>query len=310
MLDYMNQEQENLKNHCTISAIISYICRMKDLGTMMHGKYVTISWEEECKKYIVKLTHTDFINYYNPLGVVIESNQNAKRNQRFEILSWRNSYFIEHNLGKKTILEIAGEKKTDAEVLQEKVASSLLLSGIEKAINSTYATIIKVIADIQNNQENNIKLDTSVTNIEVGNYIKALGLNGNIIYENNNKVFMQNVMINKVELNIRVHVYNKTNADITIEQLVAGLDEKNSNEVKVLDEYTKWFKSPDDVGMAGKSKVEEYLGDLRSIMQNYANEHPEIKLTNLESLSEEQLRELIKKKENSWYVIKDSIMED
>ena len=28
------------------------------------------------------------------------------------------------------------------------------------------------------------------------------------------------------------------------------------------------------------------------------------------SLSEEQLRELIKKKENSWYVIKDSIMED
>mgnify|MGYP000370927900 FL=1 len=310
MLDYMNQEQENLKNHCTISAIISYICRMKDLGTMMHGKYVTISWEEECKKYIVKLTHTDFINYYNPLGVVIESNQNAKRNQRFEILSWRNSYFIEHNLGKKTILEIAGEKKTDAEVLQEKVASSLLLSGIEKAINSTYATIIKVIADIQNNQENNIKLDTSVTNIEVGNYIKTLGLNGNIIYENNNKVFMQNVMINKVELNIRVHVYNKTNADITIEQLVAGLDEKNSNEVKVLDEYTKWFKSPDDVGMAGKSKVEEYLGDLRSIMQNYANEHPEIKLTNLESLSEEQLRELIKKKENSWYVIKDSIMED
>ena len=310
MLDYMNQEQENLKNHCTISAIISYICRMKDLGTMMHGKYVTISWEEECKKYIVKLTHTDFINYYNPLGVVIESNQNAKRNQRFEILSWRNSYFIEHNLGKKTILEIAGEKKTDAEVLQEKVASSLLLSGIEKAINSTYATIIKVIADIQNNQENNIKLDTSVTNIEVGNYIKTLGLNGNIIYENNNKVFMLNVMVNKVVLNIRVHVYNKTNADITIEQLVAGLDEKNSNEVKVLDEYTKWFKSPDDVGMAGKSKVEEYLGDLRSIMQNYANEHPEIKLTNLESLSEEQLRELIKKKENSWYVIKDSIMED
>ena len=58
MLDYMNQEQENLKNHCTISAIISYICRMKDLGTMMHGKYVTISWEEECKKYIVKLTTT------------------------------------------------------------------------------------------------------------------------------------------------------------------------------------------------------------------------------------------------------------
>ena len=56
--------------------------------------------------------------------------------------------------------------------------------------------------------------------------------------------------------------------------------------------------------MAGKSKVEEYLGDLRSIVQNYANEHPEIKLTNLESLSEEQLRELIKKKENSWYVIK------
>lgn len=145
--------------------------------------------------------------------VVIESNQNAKRNQRFEILSWRNSYFIEHNLGKKTILEIAGEKKTDAEVLQEKVASSLLLSGIEKAINSTYATIIKVIADIQNNQENNIKLDTSVTNIEVGNYIKTLGLNGNIIYENNNKVFMLNVMVNKVVLNIRVHVYKFSKGD-------------------------------------------------------------------------------------------------
>ena len=70
--------------------------------------------------------------------------------------------------------------------------------------NSTYATVIEMVADIQNNQENNIKLDTSITNIEVGNYIKALGLNGNIIYENNNKVFMQNVMINKVELNIRV----------------------------------------------------------------------------------------------------------
>ena len=43
---------------------------------------------------------------------------------------------------------------------------------------------------------------------------------------------MQNVMINKVELNIRVHVYNKTNADITIEQLVAGLDEKNVMKLK------------------------------------------------------------------------------
>ena len=87
--------------------------------------------------------------------------------------------------------------------------------------NSTYATVIEMVADIQNNQENNIKLDTSITNIEVGNYIKALGLNGNIIYENNNKVFMQNVMINKVELNIRVHVYNKTNADITVEELIS-----------------------------------------------------------------------------------------
>lgn len=47
--------------------------------------------------------------------------------------------------------------------------------------NSTYATVIEMVADIQNNQENNIKLDTSITNIEVGNYIKALGLNGNII---------------------------------------------------------------------------------------------------------------------------------
>ena len=188
MLDYMNQEQENLKNHCTISAIISYICRMKDLGTMMHGKYVTISWEEECKKYIVKLTHTDFINYYNPLGVVIESNQNAKRNQRFEILSWRNSYFIEHNLGKKTILEIAGEKKTDAEVLQEKVASSLLLSGIEKAINSTYATIIKVIADIQNNQENNIKLDTSVTTGTLDERHKDTNISGYLSYSTDGKL--------------------------------------------------------------------------------------------------------------------------
>ena len=43
--------------------------------------------------------------------------------------------------------------------------------------NSTYATVIEMVADIQNNQENNIKLDTSITNIEVGNYIKALGLN-------------------------------------------------------------------------------------------------------------------------------------
>ena len=118
-------------------------------------------------------------------------------------------------------MEIAGERKTDAEVIQEKVASFLLLSGIEKATNSTYATVIEMVADIQNNQENNIKLDTSITNIEVGNYIKALGLNGNIIYENNNKVFMQNVMINKVELNIRVHVYNKTNADITVEELIS-----------------------------------------------------------------------------------------
>ena len=41
--------------------------------------------------------------------------------------------------------------------------------------NSTYATVIEMVADIQNNQENNIKLDTSITNIEVGNYIKALG---------------------------------------------------------------------------------------------------------------------------------------
>lgn len=32
---------------------------------------------------------------------------------------------------------------------------------------------------------------------------------------------MQNVMINKVELNIRVHVYNKTNADITVEELIS-----------------------------------------------------------------------------------------
>ena len=34
---------------------------------------------------------------------------------------------------------------------------------------------------------------------------------------------MQNVMINKVELNIRVHVYNKTNADITVEELISDL---------------------------------------------------------------------------------------
>lgn len=135
-------------------------------------------------------------------------------------------------------------------------------------------------------------------------------MSGNIVYEDKGEIFLKNNTIDDVKLNVSIHLYNKSHSDITIEQLVAGLDEKNSNEVKVLDEYTKWFKSPDDVGMAGKSKVEEYLGDLRSIMQNYANEHPEIKLTNLESLSEEQLRELIKKKENSWYVIKDSIMED
>ena len=201
----------------------------------MNDQYVFLT--KNNKKYVVELNYTDFINYDSPLGVAIEIDQKNKRNQRFEILSWGSSYFIEHNLDKKTILEIAGEKKTDAEVIQEKVASFLLLSGIEKATNSTYATVIEMVADIQNNQENNIKLDTSITNIEVGNYIKALGLNGNIIYENNNKVFMQNVMINKVELNIRVHVYNKTNADITVEELISDLKKGG----KVLKQYEECY---------------------------------------------------------------------
>ena len=34
-----------------------------------------------------------------------------------------------------------------------------------------------------------------------------------IIYENNNKVFMLNVMVNKVVLNIRVHVYKFSKGD-------------------------------------------------------------------------------------------------
>ena len=33
------------------------------------------------------------------------------------------------------------------------------------------------------------------------------------IYENNNKVFMLNVMVNKVVLNIRVHVYKFSKGD-------------------------------------------------------------------------------------------------
>lgn len=192
----------------------------------------------------------------------------------------------------------------------EDISSLLFSKGIDKVMFPEYSTILQMIANVQSNRENNAKIDRNITGIQLGNYLESLYMSGNIVYEDKGEIFLKNNTIDDVKLNVSIHLYNKSHSDITIEQLVAGLDEKNSNEVKVLDEYTKWFKSPDDVGMAGKSKVEEYLGDLRSIMQNYANEHPEIKLTNLESLSEEQLRELIKKKENSWYVIKDSIMED
>ena len=200
--------------------------------------------------------------------------------------------------------------KRDTEVIVEDISSLLFSKGIDKVMFPEYSTILQMIANVQSNRENNAKIDRNITGIQLGNYLESLYMSGNIVYEDKGEIFLKNNTIDDVKLNVSIHLYNKSHSDITIEQLVAGLDEKNSNEVKVLDEYTKWFKSPDDVGMAGKSKVEEYLGDLRSIMQNYANEHPEIKLTNLESLSEEQLRELIKKKENSWYVIKDSIMED
>lgn len=305
ILDLVDYNRENLKKHCTTSAILSCICKMKKPGTMMNDQYVFLT--KNNKKYVVELNYTDFINYDSPLGVAIEIDQKNKRNQRFEILSWGSSYFIEHNLDKKTILEIAGEKKTDAEVIQEKVASFLLLSGIEKATNSTYATVIEMVADIQNNQENNIKLDTSITNIEVGNYIKALGLNGNIIYENNNKVFMQNVMINKVELNIRVHVYNKTNADITVEELISDLKKGG----KVLKQYEEWYGSgdKDNTGKVGEEKVMEYKDRIKKTWDTLANEYPEINIEKFENLSEEQMRELIKKTDNPLYKIDIDVME-
>lgn len=173
--------------------------------------------------------------------------------------------------------------------------------------NSTYATVIEMVADIQNNQENNIKLDTSITNIEVGNYIKALGLNGNIIYENNNKVFMQNVMINKVELNIRVHVYNKTNADITVEELISDLKKGG----KVLKQYEEWYGSgdKDNTGKVGEEKVMEYKDRIKKTWDTLANEYPEINIEKFENLSEEQMRELIKKTDNPLYKIDIDVME-
>lgn len=256
------------------------------------------------------LDYTDFINHDSPLGVADEIDKAKKKDYNFEVFPFGDYNTMDYLLDIKTISNIKNEKKTDTEVIVEDISSLLFSKGIDKVMFPEYSTILQMIANVQSNRENNAKIDRNITGIQLGNYLESLYMSGNIVYEDKGEIFLKNNTIDDVKLNVSIHLYNKSHSDITIEQLVAGLDEKNSNEVKVLDEYTKWFKSPDDVGMAGKSKVEEYLGDLRSIMQNYANEHPEIKLTNLESLSEEQLRELIKKKENSWYVIKDSIMED
>ena len=300
--------EKNLMHHLETAAILNCICKMKEPGWMQRGKYVTISNKDG--HYTVYLDYTDFINHDSPLGVADEIDKAKKKDYNFEVFPFGDYNTMDYLLDIKTISNIKNEKKTDTEVIVEDISSLLFSKGIDKVMFPEYSTILQMIANVQSNRENNAKIDRNITGIQLGNYLESLYMSGNIVYEDKGEIFLKNNTIDDVKLNVSVHVYNKTNADITIEQLVAGLDEKNSNEVKVLDEYTKWFKSPDDVGMAGKSKVEEYLGDLRSIMQNYANEHPEIKLTNLESLSEEQLRELIKKKENSWYVIKDSIMED
>lgn len=300
--------EKNLMHHLETAAILNYICKMKEPGWMQRGKYVTISNKDG--HYTVYLDYTDFINHDSPLGVADEIDKAKKKDYNFEVFPFGDYNTMDYLLDIKTISNIKNEKKTDTEVIVEDISSLLFSKGIDKVMFPEYSTILQMIANVQSNRENNAKIDRNITGIQLGNYLESLYMSGNIVYEDKGEIFLKNNTIDDVKLNVSIHLYNKSHSDITIEQLVAGLDEKNSNEVKVLDEYTKWFKSPDDVGMAGKSKVEEYLGDLRSIMQNYANEHPEIKLTNLESLSEEQLRELIKKKENSWYVIKDSIMED
>ena len=300
--------EKNLMHHLETAAILNCICKMKEPGWMQRGKYVTISNKDG--HYTVYLDYTDFINHDSPLGVADEIDKAKKKDYNFEVFPFGDYNTMDYLLDIKTISNIKNEKKTDTEVIVEDISSLLFSKGIDKVMFPEYSTILQMIANVQSNRENNAKIDRNITGIQLGNYLESLYMSGNIVYEDKGEIFLKNNTIDDVKLNVSIHLYNKSHSDITIEQLVAGLDEKNSNEVKVLDEYTKWFKSPDDVGMAGKSKVEEYLGDLRSIMQNYANEHPEIKLTNLESLSEEQLRELIKKKENSWYVIKDSIMED
>ena len=300
--------EKNLMHHLETAAILNCICKMKEPGWMQRGKYVTISNKDG--HYTVYLDYTDFINHDSPLGVADEIDKAKKKDYNFEVFPFGDYNTMDYLLDIKTISNIKNEKKTDTEVIVEDISSLLFSKGIDKVMFPEYSTILQMIANVQSNRENNAKIDRNITGIQLGNYLESLYMSGNIAYEDKGEIFLKNNTIDDVKLNVSIHLYNKSHSDITIEQLVAGLDEKNSNEVKVLDEYTKWFKSPDDVGMAGKSKVEEYLGDLRSIMQNYANEHPEIKLTNLESLSEEQLRELIKKKENSWYVIKDSIMED
>lgn len=300
--------EKNLMHHLETAAILNCICKMKEPGWMQRGKYVTISNKDG--HYTVYLDYTDFINHDSPLGVADEIDKAKKKDYNFEVFPFGDYNTMDYLLDIKTISNIKNEKKTDTEVIVEDISSLLFSKGIDKVMFPEYSTILQMIANVQSNRENNAKIDRNITGIQLGNYLESLYMSGNIVYEDKGEIFLKNNTIDDVKLNVSIHLYNKSHSDITIEQLVAGLDEKNSNEVKVLDEYTKWFKSPDDVGMAGKSKVEEHLGDLRSIMQNYANEHPEIKLTNLESLSEEQLRELIKKKENSWYVIKDSIMED
>lgn len=62
--------------HCTTSAILSCICKMKKPGTMMNDQYVFLT--KNNKKYVVELNYTDFINYDSPLGVAIEIDQKIK----------------------------------------------------------------------------------------------------------------------------------------------------------------------------------------------------------------------------------------
>lgn len=308
MLDYTNQEQENLKNHCTISAIISCICRMKDPGTMMHGKYVAICWEEECKKYIVKLTHTDFINYDNPLGVAIESNQNAKRNKEFEIYIWCDSKSIEGILDDSLILRMGNEKKTNTEALTENIVSLLFSKGIEEVTASSYMTMLEMITTIDNNQETNIKIDADIESVKLGNYVEALYMEGNLITENKSDTFILNKSINKKMLSISIHLYNQVNSNVTIQDLISGLNSKKN--VNLLDKYSEWYGKPDSTGISGKKKVEEYYIKLNQTWNDVVRQYPDSVLTDFENLSERQLKELMNKVDNPIYQVDYSVLEE